>query len=482
MNSHSTLIDRESEPFNKVRRLLVVIASFGEKNLPYLRKIIAKYRAMPMEVDIVIVSEAPKQLGNEVEVIVGLPTKNPWSLPFAHKRILAERVDRYDLFIYSEDDTDINEKHITAFLNLTPLLDPAEIAGFLRYEEDLFGNKSFPEIHGGFHWKPDSVRKRGAFTVAEFTNEHAAFYLLTQSQLKRAIASGGFLRAPYEGRYDMACTAATDPYTICGFKKVICISHLDEFLIHHMPNRYVGQLGLSVASLNKQIAALMRIADGDHPASTLFHLESKILHGAWSKSYYEKPDPEFLKFIPPGAKMVLSVGCGDGTLEDHLINNGFKVVALPLDSVIVSIAQNPKLAIIYGSFSECLRKLEGQTFDCVIVPNFLHLIPDPETILDRCADRLRSGGALLLTGPNFEHFKVLIKRFLRKGDYDLLGSFAKSGINVFSPSELGTKLKSSNLRVKNLCWYTAGQRNSSARKYRFTSRQWVTLLQKVKAV
>lgn len=80
-------------------RLLVVIASYGRKNVPFLRQIIQKYQSMAMEVEIVVLSEAPKDLDAGVKVMVGLPTKNPWSLPFAHKKFFAENVEQYDLFI-----------------------------------------------------------------------------------------------------------------------------------------------------------------------------------------------------------------------------------------------------------------------------------------------------------------------------------------------------------------------------------------------
>src|SRR5208337_3441409 len=111
-----------------------------------------------------------------------------------------------------------------AFLTVTAELGPEEIAGFLRYEVDDEGRKSMDEVFGYYRWKPESVEKRGNYVIAQFTNEHAGLYMLTKAQLKRAIASGGFLRDPYEGRYGLPETAATDPYCCCGFRKVICVS------------------------------------------------------------------------------------------------------------------------------------------------------------------------------------------------------------------------------------------------------------------
>ena len=85
-------------------RMLVAIASYGEKNLHFLKQIIAEYRSMALQVDIVVLTNAAKNLGSGVDVRVGLPTMNPWSLPFAHKPIFLAAADRYDLFLYSEDD------------------------------------------------------------------------------------------------------------------------------------------------------------------------------------------------------------------------------------------------------------------------------------------------------------------------------------------------------------------------------------------
>jgi hypothetical protein len=74
-------------------RMLVVIARFGQKNIGLLKRVIDQYRRMPLKVDVVVVSNDHKELGADVRVVVGLPTKNPWSLPFAHKAIFVENLD-----------------------------------------------------------------------------------------------------------------------------------------------------------------------------------------------------------------------------------------------------------------------------------------------------------------------------------------------------------------------------------------------------
>ena len=433
-------------------RFLVAIASYGRKNDLFLRRIIQKYQSMAMDVDVVVLSEAPKDLGPSVKVIVGLPSPNPWSLPFGHKKLFAENVDRYDLFAYSEDDMEVTEQNVRAFLQATSVLEADEIAGFLRYEVDPAGTLHMPEAHAAAHWKPESVRLRKGWTIAEFSNEHAAFYLLTQSQLRQAIESGGFLREPYEGRYDMLCAAATDPYTNCGFRKVICISVLDDFLIHHLPNRYVGQLGLPLSELKEQIKTLMDISAGKHPASTLCAAESKLMNVQWSKDYDEKPSDELLAALPRGGRTVLSVGCGSGATEAKLIQRGMTVTALPLDSVIGVVAAHLGVEMIYGAWEEGMSQLTGRKFDCVLISNLLHLQPDPAHFLERCAQFVSENGMLLVSGPNFNRIPNLIKRNFGANGYRKLKSFAESGITLCGPRTFLHQLKKLGLNSASVRW------------------------------
>jgi 2-polyprenyl-3-methyl-5-hydroxy-6-metoxy-1,4-benzoquinol methylase len=405
-----------------------------------------------MKVQIVVLSEAPKDLGGDVEVVVGLPSQNPWSLPFAHKPIFAHRLEQFDLFIYSEDDMEVTEQNIEAFLRVTTALEPDEIAGYLRYETDPNGIKVLTDAHGGYRWKPDSVKRRRECTVAEYSNEHAAFYLLTQAQLRKAIASGGFLCEPYEGRHDMLCAAATDPYTRCGLRKVICISELESFLIRHMSNLYVNRHGLTLSDFEEQVATLMKIRDGDHPVSTLCETETKMRRMAWSRSYYERPSEDLLRIIPAGAKDILSIGCGWGLIEAGLKKRGARVTALPLDSVIGAFAARHGIEVVYGSFEETWKKLNGKRFDCVIATNLLHLQLDPDHFLRCCGLAVTPGGSLILSGPNFDRLPTWLKRTFGSGDFRKLRSYEDSRINLCQPGRVRRRLEREGFQVAAPVW------------------------------
>lgn len=434
-------------------RLLVAVASYGQKNLPFLRQVIQSYQSMALSVNVIVFSDTAKELGSGVRVIVGLPCKNPWSLPFAHKAVFAENVGRYDLFIYSEDDIGVTEANLWSFLHAIPNMELDEIPGFLRYEVSPSGTKVLTDVHGAFHWRPESVTRRGAITVAEFSNEHAGFYILTQAQLKRAIASGGFLRAPYEGRYGLPETAATDPYGSCGFRKVICISELENFLIWHMSNLYISRHGISLPAFKEQVQTLLRISEGRHPATTLGPIEPRVLQRAYSKSYYETPSEDVLQLVPSDAKRVLSVGCGWGATEMKLKERGTEVTALPLDSVIGAVAARVGINVVYGTLQECLAQLADQRFDCVVVSHVVHLQEEPGRLLGQCSKLVSKGGTLVVSGPNFNRISDLAKRILALRDYGKLRRFDQSGISLCGPGTVVKHLGNTGLSVNYVRWF-----------------------------
>lgn len=393
--------------------ILVALVSYGTSNDQYLERLIQEYRSMPFDIDVVVLSNIDKSAPG-VECRVGFPNKNPWSLPFAHKRLFAERADKYDLFIYSEDDILITERNLRAFLEVTAALQQDEIAGFLRFEQGTNGERSYPDVHENFHWDSASVRVRGPYTLAHFTNEHAACYVLTQNQLRKAIQSGGFLVDPHEEKYDLLCTAATDPYTQCGLKKLVPVSHIDDFTVHHASNKYVGRVGITKAELTDQTDALIRIAEQLKTPRPLFDTETKLPRGHYSKDYYEPVSEDVMSAIPRTARNVLSIGCGSGSTETELIERGLRVVALPLDPVISSGAGARGVEMIHGDIDEIATLARGEKFDCVLCLNVLHLAQDPERVLSKLMDCLCDSSTLIIQSPN-----MLSLRTIRQMSHDM---------------------------------------------------------------
>src|ERR1700739_2238964 len=149
-------------------KILVAICNYGTQQDRYLEKLLASYRAMPFDVHIVVLSNLAKDFGPDVEVKLGLPTKDPWSLPYSHKQLFAERMNEYDLFIYSEDDMLISEGNVRSFVEASQVLNDDEIPGLLRTERDKEGHEYFCDAFDQWHWNPYSVVERGGKVFAAF--------------------------------------------------------------------------------------------------------------------------------------------------------------------------------------------------------------------------------------------------------------------------------------------------------------------------
>lgn len=443
-------------------KILVAIANYGYKNDGYLSRILSEYRSMPYEIDVVVTTNIHKELGKDVELAVGLPSKNPHSLPFAHKRIFAERKDAYDLFIYTEDDILITQRNIEAFLQATSVLQGGELAGFFRCEQYPDGKKYYPDVHAFYRWIPDSIKTIGDQTFAHFTNQHSGCYALTRNQLAQAIESGGFLVPPHEHKYGLLESAATDPYTQCGFRKVISLSHFEDFLVPHLPNKYIGsRLGVEASDFAIQVERLLQ--PGQIENSSLLEPETRVFHCEWSKSHYEPCRADLIGIWPPNTRKVLSIGCGWGETEAELVKNGIEVTAIPLDSVIAACAESRGVEVVYGSLEGAMKRLLRRQFDGVLMSGILHLLREPTKTLCHASSLLAEHGVLVATVPAFRHVPFLWLWFLNPSRYAGWQDFRRSGVHPIGRRQLRTWFRNAGLSFERIPGTIPGRLKSLAK-------------------
>jgi SAM-dependent methyltransferase len=415
--------------------ILVAIAYHGTTNEPYVHKLIDSYRSMSFAVDIVLLTEAPKDL-HGVEQRIGLPIEDPYSLPWAHKDLFAERRDDYDLFIYSEDDTLVREADVCSFLRATALLPPDHVAGFLRTEIHADGTLRCSSAHNNFHWDPSSALEAGGEVFAHFTNPHSALFMLTRDQLQRAIDSGGFLRSPRSGRFSMRVTAATDPYTRCGLHKVVSVSRLEDFLLPHLSNRYQESLGIPVDELRRQADAVRATVTGEVRTDRLFAPGTSLDDHRWDKRFYEPPDLSALDAIPPSARSVLSLGVGAGWAEQVLIERGHEVTGIPLDAVIAVSAASRGVEVTVPNLTEALAALGDRRFDAVFVSNSLQYFADPVDVLSRLMAFALPGALVVASMRNVRPDRLRAR--VKDGVVPVpTATFEEIGVHLVEPATVG---------------------------------------------
>ena len=430
-------------------KILVAIANYGTKNRGFLDQLLAEYRSMPWEIHIVVLSDRPKDdLGEDVEVLVGTPSEDPWSLPFAHRKLFVDRREDFDLFIYSEDDTLLTEENLKGWMEVQPLLPENQIAGFLRYEIFGDGALSYCGVHYHYHWDPERTESHGGEAFAHFTNEHSALCVLNKEQLGRCIDSGGYAVDPHQGRYDMLVSAASDPYTQCGLQRMICISRLPDFLLRHLPNVYLGRIGIHEDDFLPQIAALKSIATGESKGQSLFDpvVRLDVDREAWNKVYYTAPERTYRTAFDWAGKRVLSVGVGDGSLEADWVAEGASVTAIPMDAAIGAMAARKGLEVLEPSLESALQSLAGKTFDRIVFHHTLEHVSDPSDWLKRLSVHLESDGQLVVWAANQPGRRMRFR--VRKEAYPLTPQtpFGKSNYHFTNPAVMRAWLQAAGLQ------------------------------------
>ncbi len=101
---------------------------------------------------------------------------------------------------------------------------------------------------------------------------------------------------------------------------------------------------------------------------------------------------------------VLDVGCGDGSLMSHLINDkNIEARGLELKKENVTKCIYKGLPVIEGNAETELHQFPNQSFDFVILSQTLQAFYNPEKVL---IDLLRIGKSVIISIPNFGYWKV----------------------------------------------------------------------------
>ncbi len=233
-------------------KILVCISNYGDKNLNYLRSVLSEYYKMSYEIDIIIdstikfdISDFTDKLNIKIilhdELIKG-------RLVFEHRKTMIANLNKYDLFIYSENDILITETNISTFFKITKNLPKKFITGFLRYEKNTQTSKGYLiDAHPDFPFirkKKIVINNKRYF---QLYNLHSGCFIVINKQLQKAINSKGFstnfhTKFFHREGYGGLESGATDIYTQCGFKhKILPFSDdLDDLIIHHLPNKYIN--------------------------------------------------------------------------------------------------------------------------------------------------------------------------------------------------------------------------------------------------
>ena len=109
------------------------------------------------------------------------------------------------------------------------------------------------------------------------------------------------------------------------------------------------------------------------------------------------------EMIAPGSR-VLDIGCGDGTLIDHLFRTkGCDARGIEIDMAQVIRAVAHGMPVMHGDADTDLSHYPDDAFDYVVLSRTLQAVERPRTVLRQM---LRIGTRAVVSFPNFGHWLV----------------------------------------------------------------------------
>jgi hypothetical protein len=231
----------------------------------------------------------------------------------------------------------------------------------------------------------------------------------------------------------MLCSAATDIYTRCGMKRLLCIDRIFDFVLPHLPNKYTSRMGLPAVEMEWQLDALRKIHAGELPKDEMVNPETQFPSAFGSKSLREDPDPILSELIADINGLILIWGSGDGKAEQGLCSPDRRVGVIAVNAVMAECCRRRGL-LVFGAGSTLPSRPEAAA-DAVVMEDILHLVEDPAKLLAQLRGWLKSSGRLVIRVPNFRDVRMIRRRWENPG-YRLPLTREAAGVTAFTPDEL----------------------------------------------
>jgi SAM-dependent methyltransferase len=135
------------------------------------------------------------------------------------------------------------------------------------------------------------------------------------------------------------------------------------------------------------------------------------------------PRPEVLALVPPSARTVLDVGCGEGEFGAGLEARGARVTGIELDPRAARVAAGRLSRVLALPAEEAVEAL-GKRPDVVVLADVVEHLARPSAVLRAVRAALAPGGLLVFSVPNATHASVLGGALRGRWDRELEGIVA----------------------------------------------------------
>jgi 2-polyprenyl-3-methyl-5-hydroxy-6-metoxy-1,4-benzoquinol methylase len=167
------------------------------------------------------------------------------------------------------------------------------------------------------------------------------------------------------------------------------------------------------------------------------------------EDYYSQQRPEVLGFIPPSARRILDVGCGEGGFGAQVKRKlGATVWGIELMPSIADRARERLDRVIAGDILDQLEQLPDGYFDCITFNDVLEHLIDPYRVLRAVKLKLSPSGVVVASIPNIRFLRNLFNLVVR-GDwrYEDAGILDKTHVRFFTKKSIKSMFESLGYRI-----------------------------------
>lgn len=130
---------------------------------------------------------------------------------------------------------------------------------------------------------------------------------------------------------------------------------------------------------------------------------------AKDSAYYRHDREDLLALVPPHARRILDVGCGEGALGARLqATLGAEVHGIERHAPAAAAARRVLASVIEGDAATASIPFPEGAFDCLVYGDVLEHLVDPWAALRSHVRFLRRGGTVVASVPNVRHLGVVL--------------------------------------------------------------------------